>query len=515
MKHRAVILIILLVPLFLPEVTSQSPLVIVPLNDSFTGLPGDTIIIPFQLKNLGNVTLSNVSVYVTGPAEGFLYGGKVIRQPVEPNGTVEDTVSIKLLNLNPGVYNLTLVARAGSSYSEARIKVHVGTLVDYSLRIDVGKEYTYGSNVTAVLGVKSGANGVIIGRLGYTISRDGSPVKTFATSVYLLPGESWAMEVNLTRPEVGDYSVYFWANFGGKFKSTRKTFRVYQRNLNYEARFRDGAIYVRVYGEKGQPVSGIPVTIDGIPFQTGEDGTVSYLVDKPGTYEIVMNLDGRIVKTFVEVKKLFLSVTQENETLLVRVLDSTGQPVPNVTVTASGSLGTEYSITNSLGVARIDLEETGHGTVMIRAESRRYVGGETTVNVAPPVRPTTSTSTTTPETKASETVTTTTPTTRANPPRNYGPLAGILFLAGVIFAGASYVAFFLPIVQEEMLDRYYFVKVKAPRLRGVDGFHFERGVKAIEVRATKGRAEVKDGVVVWEVEHLEPEEEAYLQVILG
>ncbi len=35
------------------------------------------------------------------------------------------------------------------------------------------------------------------------------------------------------------------------------------------------------------------------------------------------------------------------------------------------------------------------------------------------------------------------------------------------------------------------------------------------MRATKGKAEVKDGAVVWEIEHLDPEEEAYLQVILG
>ena len=508
MKFKATLLIILLIPIFLPGVSAQSPLVIVPLNDSFTGVPGDTIIIPFQLRNLGNQTVSNVTVYVTGPAEGFLYGSKVIREPIEPNGTIQDTISVKLLNLDPGRYNLTIVARAGSSYSEAQVTISVKTLVDYALRIDVNDEYTYGSNVTALLKITSQANGVIIGRLGYTLSRDGTVLETFATTIYLRPGESWVKELKLTTPRVGDYSVYFWANFSGRFKSKTATFRVYQRNLRYDAYFKDGAIYVHVYDENGQGVPDITVRINGIPFKTDDGGTVSYLVEKPGTYEVVLNLDGRIVTTFVEVRKLFLSATQENGTLLVKVVDSTGKPVPNITVTASGPLGKDYSATNSSGIAEIDLEKTGYGTIMLRAESSRYMGGETSVKVTPPAKPTqTPTTTTTPPT--------TTTTTPAKPPKNYGPLAAILLIAGVLLAGTSYAAFFRPVIQEEMLDRYYFVKVRAPKLRGMDGFRFEKGVSAIEVKATKGRAEIKDGLIVWEIEHLEPEEEAYLQVILG
>ncbi|ASA77208.1 hypothetical protein [Thermococcus sp. 5-4] len=508
MKFKGMLLIILLVPILLPNVSAQSPLVIVPLNDEFTGVPGDTIIIPFQLRNLGNQTVSNVTVYVTGPTEGFLYGSKVIREPIGPNETIQDTISVKILNLDPGRYNLTLVARVGSSYSEAQITVSVKTLVDYALSIDVNDEYTYGSNVTVRLKMTSQANGVIIGRLGYTLTRDGSVLETFVTTIYLRPGESWIKDVKLTTPRVGDYSVYFWANFSGRFKSKTATFRVYQRNLRYDAYFRDGAIYVHVYDENGQGVPDISVKINGIPFKTDNEGTVSYLVDKPGTYEVILNLDGKIVTTFVEVRKLFISAAQENETLLVRVVDSTGNSVPNITVTASGPLGKDYSTTNASGLAEVDLKKVGYGTIMLRAESSRYIGGEASVKVTQPVTPTpTPTTTTTPPL-----TTTTTPT---KPPRSYGPLAAILLIAGVILAGTSYAAFFRPIVQEEMLDRYYFVKVKAPRLKGVDNFRFEKGVNAIEVKATKGKAEIGDGTVVWEIDHLEPEEEAYLQVILG
>ncbi|NJE84699.1 hypothetical protein E3E23_02420 [Thermococcus sp. CX2] len=509
MKLRALILVLLMIPVFLPSASAQSPLAIIPLNDNFSGVPGDVIVIPFRLINLGNETISNVTVYVTGPTEGFLYQSKVIRDPIGPNETVQDTLSVKILNIDPGKYILTIVARVGSSYSEAQVTITVKTFVDYALRIDVDDEYLYGNNVTALLRITSQANGVIIGRIGYSFYYDGTLLKSFSTVIYLRPGESWLQNLTLTTPKVGNYMIYFWGNFSGRFKSTTATFRVYQRNLKYEAYFRDGVIYVQVYDENGNGVPDISGKINEIPFKTDDDGTVAYLVNQPGTYKIVLNLDGRIITTFVEVKKLFLSYSQENDTLLVKVVDSTGVPVPNITVTASGPLGKTYAVTDSSGLATVDLKKTGYGTIMLKAESSRYVGAEASVKVVPPITPTPTPTTTTPESNAS------TSTVPQEPQKGYGPLGVILIIAGILFAGTSYAAFFMPLTQEEVLDRYYFVKVKAPRLRGMDNFRFEKAVSAIDVRATKGTAKVEDNRVIWEIEHLEPGEEAYLQVILG
>ncbi|AEK72577.1 membrane protein, conserved [Thermococcus sp. 4557] len=515
MKLRGALIIILLTAVlpFLPITSAQSPLVIVPLNNDFSGVPGDTIIVPFKLENLGNQTLENVSVYITGPAEGFLYQSKVIREPIGPNQTYQDTLSIKILNIAPGKYNLTIVARAGSVYSEAPLTVTVKTFVDYDLKIDVGREYPYGSNVSVILRMGSKANGVIIGRIGYTITRDGETVENFVTTIYLNPGEKWVRNVTLSLPPVGDYTVRLWAYFGGKSKSTTATFRVFQRNLGYKAYFENGAIHVFVHDEGDRGVSDISVKINGIPFKTDESGTVSYLVSEPGTYGIVLNLDGRIVTTFVEVKKLFISYEQRNETLLVRVVDSTGKPVPNITVTASGPIGKDYSTTNASGLAAVDLRRTGYGTIILKAESSAYMEASASAKTVEPPRPTpTTTSSPSPTTTTAQPTTTTTP---SKPPRDYGPLALILIVSGVLLAGTSYLAFFQHTVQEETLDRYYFVKVKAPRLRGIDNFRFEKGVNAIEARATRGKVEIKDGSVIWEIDHLEPGEEAYLQVILG
>ncbi|ASJ08888.1 hypothetical protein A3L11_06480 [Thermococcus siculi] len=512
LRGLAIITLLLTVLPFIPSASAQSPLVIIPLNNNFSGVPGDTIIIPFQLENLGNQTLENITVYVTGPADGFLYQSKVIREAIEPNQTYQDTLSIKILNTPPGKYNLTLVARAGSVYSQAQVTVSVKTLVDYDLKVDVGDEYPYGSNVSVIFKMTSKANGVIIGRIGYTITRDGETVEDFATTIYLNPGESWVKNVTLTRPPVGNYHVRFWAYFGRKSKGTTASFRIFQRNLGYDAYFRDGAIHVFVYDETGKGVPGIHVRINGISFSTDDGGTVSYLVKEPGTYEVVLNLDGRIVTTFVEVKKLFISYEQENETLLVRVVDSTGKPTPNITVTASGPLGKDYATTNASGLAAISLEKTGYGTIILKAESSQYMGASATAKTVEPPKPT---PTTTPSpTTTSKPPVTTTPTP-PKPPKNYGPLAMILIVSGVLLAGTSYAAFFRPIVQEETIDRYYFVKVRAPRLKGLEGFTFEKAVNALEVRATKGKAEIQDGRILWRIEHLEPGEEAYLQVLLG
>ena len=72
----------------------------------------------------------------------------------------------------------------------------------------------------------------------------------------------------------------------------------------------------------------------------------------------------------------------------------------------------------------------------------------------------------------------------------------------------------MPITLEEQLDKYYFVKVRAPKLRGIRNFRYERAINAVSARATKGEVRIEDNRVVWEIEKLEPEEEAFLQVLL-
>jgi hypothetical protein len=81
--------------------------------------------------------------------------------------------------------------------------------------------------------------------------------------------------------------------------------------------------------------------------------------------------------------------------------------------------------------------------------------------------------------------------------------------------GGIYLSFFRPHIIEEELGRYYFVKLRAPRLVPLRGFHWEGQMNAVEVRTTKGDARIEGNTVIWEIEELKPGEEAVLQVVLG
>jgi len=506
------IALLLLLSLGVPSLAKGVPIAITPLNNEIPALPGDTVVIPFEISNFGNTTVSNVTVYVTGPQKGFLYQSKLIRRPIPPNGTLRDTISVKVLTAPPGTYNLTLVARAGRFYAQAEVRVKVGVLSDYDLEIDVKDKYIYGHNVSVTLKVISKSNGVILGTVGYSILLNGKRIEYNETTTYLNSGEVWSKVVFLKRPAVGNYTVRLWANLGGKHRELVRSFVVYQRHLLYKVYFLNGAIHVLVYNSSGG-VPGIRVKINGIEFTTDESGEVSYAVDKAGAYEIVLDLDGKIVTTFVEVKRLFISYKQENRTLIVRVVDSNGVPVPNITVLASGPLGEEYAVTGLNGTAVIDLRKVGYGSVLLSAESDEYIGAHTVATVSPSPTPTpTSTNTTTTSSSPPVYPNVTVSTTKSGGRGSALPL--VLILSGLILAGTSYLAFARPIVHEETIDRYYFVKVKAPRLRSLEGFRFERAVTAVEARATKGDVSVEDGKLVWKLD-LEPGEEAYLQALLG
>jgi len=522
-KVKAVIIILLLIPLFLPGTAAQSPIVIKALTDKVSGNPGDVVKIPFQLINLGNTNVSNITVYVTGPSEGFLYETKIIPGPIRPNESVTGTITVQISNLNPvspGDYTLKLVAQSNASYSETEVTLHVGTYVNFDLSIDVGKRYIYGNNVTALLRITSRSNGVVIGRIGYTLYLNGTVLQSVETVIFLRPGESWYKTLNLRKPAVGHYTLRLWANFGGHSKSTTTDFLVYQRQLNYRAYFENGAIHVMVTDKNGNGVGGITVKVaragsgESSILVTAPDGTVTYPVETAGLYQLTINLDGKVVTDVIPVRQLALDVGQNGKELWVRVRGPE-KPVPNITVTVSGPLGKSYAVTNSSGEAVIDLTSVGYGSLLISAESTQYLSTHTTFNARPPVTSTPSPTPTssTPQPTPNVTLPSTSPQKSGRSGMGY--LGLLLIISAVILAGTSYVAFFMPTVHEEELDRHYFVKVRSPRLRGLENFRYEKGISAVEAKATKGNVSINDGRVVWEIENLEPGEEAYLQIRLG
>ncbi|WP_461865132.1 hypothetical protein [Thermococcus sp.] len=514
MKFKVFLLImVLLIGITVPRASAYPLISVHVLRDSFEVSPGDTIIIPVRISNLGNESINNVTLYVAGPASGFRYQTKTIRS-IPANQSVLETLIVEVLSPDAGAYSMKVIASAGSNFAQDTVNVRVRAKIAYTLSINVGDRYLYGKNVTAQLLVNSTSNTPMIGTVEFYLYRNKKIIKSYSSTIYIKTRETWEHSLLLPKPEPGNYTLVLKADFYGNSKMVNKSFEVYQRSLRYEAEFRNGAILVRVTDGRGQGVQGINVQINGIQFTTDNHGMVSYAVDTPGTYRIKLNLDGKIVETVVGVRKLFIRTVQQNRTLLVHVLDPTGKGVGNVTLKATGPAGTVYAITNSSGWAELNLGDTGFGTVILDAENPSYLPAKISINAEKPIPPKKETSTTPPENTTP--LITPAPTTPAPPAAKTSlPYTGILLiLAALIFAGTSYMTFFMPATLEERLDRYYFVKIKAPKLRGLKNFRYEKQINAADARATKGRIRIDGNTIIWEIEELEPEEEAFLQVLL-
>ncbi len=520
MKFKEIVLMLLvLASLFsitnVVTYVSAYPLITVQvLHDNFEAKPGDTIIIPVKVANLGNESISNVTLYVVGPEEGFKYQTRIIKS-IAANQSILQNLIVKVLSPPAGVYSLKVVAVSGSNFAQDVFKVKISAEIDYIAEINVSHRYYYGKDVTAKISIKSCANTPIIGTVKIHLFHDNKLMQSYSSTIYVESGELWSHLIYLPKPEPGNYTIILKTDFYGNVKVINKSFEVYQRILNYKAEFQDGAITVYVKDERENGVPGVIVKINGIQFTTDEYGKVSYAVNKPGTYRIQLNLNGKVVETLVEVKKPFIRVIQKNETLFIHVVDPTGKGISNVTVIATGSAGSAYAYTNASGWAQISLRETGFGTILLNIKNPNYLPIKETVTAEKPPEHLTTTSqpmtnTTIPSVQTSTSSTVPAPIKKSAA----GYVSLIVLIAALIFAGTSYVAFFMPIKFEEQLDKYYFVKIKAPKLRGIKNFRYEKQINAVDVRATKGNVHIEGNTVLWEIEELEPEEEAFLQVLL-
>jgi hypothetical protein len=216
-----------------------------------------------------------------------------------------------------------------------------------------------------------------------------------------------------------------------------------------------------------------------------------------------------IEKTSVSVGKLFVVPELNDNVFIITVLDSNGRPLPNVNITLrTPSNGTFYFKTNDDGKAFVPLDKLGGSRRLILiAKAEGYVTYSKAIDL---------------ETTGKTAHTSQTSTTEASnkgtgeKPRKLNPKVILLALLLILGTGAtSYLALAVPHVVEEELDRYYFVKLRAPRLRPLRNFKWEKRMNAVEVRATKGNARIEGNRIVWEIKELEPEEEAVLQVVLG
>jgi len=472
------------------------------------------LVVNVTIKNVGNETARNVTIYSIDTIKGILFTQEFLNF-LEPNSSHEFPMKIFLVKPEAGLYNVHIVAKFGNQIAEDTVKVKVKSVVNFTLSIEGKGKYLYGENATFILSIDSTSNLLLYGEAYVKLFKNGKLMLETSYKPMIDSWGVWRREINLGKLPLGNYTLRFEAEFYGRKENVTYSFTVYRRNLTMDAYFRGGKIFVNVR-EEDFPVEGIKVWINGREFTTNSLGFVTLDVTEPGTYIIKADLDGIISEKIVEVERPIILASQINNTLRVKVLDSKGNPIKGITVVVQGSRDTLYSVTDENGIAEFNVEKIGVGAAEIKIESENYLPASTQVNVIaskPKKELITKTIT--------ETLTTTTTSTYVplapGKERSASDINFVLLVIGflAVFGASSYLAFFRPIIVEESIDKYYFVKIKAPRLRGVKEFKYEKLANVKDAWASRGNVEIEDNKIIWRIDELGPGEEAILQFTLS
>lgn len=126
---------------------------------------------------------------------------------------------------------------------------------------------------------------------------------------------------------------------------------------------------VIVKEEDGSEVPGIPVTIDGKPFETDENGEVEdHLPD--GTYEVeIKTPDGRVIKRTVEVKGDTTVVIEIPKPTLTVIVREDKRPMKGVTIEIKG----KTYVTDENGQVQVKLYNGTYQVIAITPDGRREV----------------------------------------------------------------------------------------------------------------------------------------------
>ncbi|WP_048146684.1 CARDB domain-containing protein [Pyrococcus abyssi] len=525
MKRIALILLILMLE---PLVLAQPILVVNVTPEEVGGFPGDTLTVNVTVKNVGNETAENVSIYAMDSIPGVLFTQGFVSS-LTPNSSYTFPMKIYLIKPEAGLYDVTIVSRVGNQVSECTLKLKVRSVVNFTLSIEGEERYLYGTNVTFTLGVDSQSNLLLYGDVKVIVfGENGKIIYTRTFKPMISSWGNWEKELNIGKLPVGNYTVKLLADFYGRKKTGTYNFSVYRRPLTFTAYFNSGKIIAEVR-EKGKPVKGVKVWINDREYLTDEDGRVEVEVTDPGVYIVRANLDGIIKEQIVNVERPIIVTSQVNGTLIVRVLDSKGSPIKGIPVVFKIGGEEKYEITNKLGIAEFNVSDIwGPGEVEIRSDKYLPASKKISIKKFERKQITTTPSSPTPsktkpritETNVTENLTASIPqevtTTPITPGKKVDlPLIVLIVAFAVTLASSSYLAFLRPIVIEDSVDRYYFVRVKAPRLRGLKNFRFEKQASVKSAWASKGKVKIEGSKVVWEIQELEPEEEATLQLILS
>ncbi|ASJ00954.1 hypothetical protein [Thermococcus gorgonarius] len=428
------------------------------------------------------------------------------------NVPIQGTVRVFVLNGNESVvssWNFTVSIDPGMKWSEMiRIPsldagnytlVILADLSNVSQRLEksfkvMARKYSYSAEFKG---------GVILVKVSFADGRPAKDIEIWINGTTLYTDENG--EAVFVPPRQGVYLVRL--NLDGVIVTKLVDVKC---SYSYRAWYENGSVWIRVTDENGSPVSGIRINLLGQTLFTDENGLAAFRVNQTGVYEAELYLNHCTEKVSVKVDKLLVVHEVSADVLVLTVINSSGSPLPNVTVVIETfSNGTLSFRTNDDGKIFIPLDKLGSKKFVLTAEAKGYLKYSRIIDLSTLGKTSTSpgkntTSTSTLPGGGGE---------KSQLPDLKTILVVVLSLMGL--AGSSYLALARPHVVEEELDRYYFVKLKAPRMRPLLNFRWERGMNAVEVRAKRGKVRIEGSRVIWEVDELKPGEEAILQVLLG
>ncbi|AFK22829.1 CARDB domain-containing protein [Pyrococcus sp. ST04] len=519
-KHHVVALMFwigIMICSTIPSISAQPVLIVKVSPDKIEALPNQTVTINVTITNLGNASASNVTVFALDDIKGVIFTQGFIKE-IPPNGTVTLPITIYILKAEAGVYTVRIGARVGNQLSIGEFSIKVKSVINYTVDILGDKKFLYGKNVTLTAKILSTSNVLLYGNVEIVVRKGEETIRKFSDKVMIQPWGEWKKKIALGNLPLGEYRVEIKTDFYGRKEAKVFMFEVYRRPLTYTAYFENGEILVKVYRkDTKEPVSGIKVVIGNSTFFTDYNGLVEYSVKAPGLYMIRVYLDGVISESIVRVEKPIIVAYTENNSLIVKVVDSLGYPIGNITVKVSSIRGVFYNVTNSEGICAFNVSRIGSGKIQISVESLKYLPSSIEINVLPQKKtmtiPKTTELTKTETKKIVHTITVTQEIKGKTIIDRW--IVIILGLFFVTLGGSSYLAFFRPIITEDRIEKYYFIKVKAPRLIPLKNFSYEILASAKEAWTNKGKVRIEDSRIIWEIEELEPGEEAILQIVLA
>ena len=335
------------------------------LNDIIMIYHDGTRLIAILTDNLGN-PIANAKIY-------FTINGVTYNRTTDNNGNAS-----MALNLNPGIYNASILFNGSDIYNKASKNITV-TIKSTISGQNIVKFYQNGTqffatfidtqgNILANTNVTFNINGVF-----YT--RKTNENGTARLAINLRPGEYILTAINPNSTEQKGFTI--------TVKSLIKAndlIKYFQNASRFEA---------KIYNKDGSLATNTNVTfnINGVFYTrtTNNEGVVSLAINlRPGNYAITTMYEGLVMGNAVNVLPTLLTtdlemVYHDGSKFQAKTLDGQGNPLANQTVTFNVNGVFYHKVTGDDGVASLNINLNPGEYIITSIWNNYQVGNKITI----------------------------------------------------------------------------------------------------------------------------------------